>query len=72
MPNPTRTTGHQELLIRILDRWGVFYWHDLKPIVSVDTAFKDAIYKAVERLRRRGWTIAADRGLGYRLVRRGR
>ncbi|GAI63935.1 unnamed protein product, partial [marine sediment metagenome] len=46
MPNPrtgTRTTGHQELLIRILDSWGAFYWHELKPIISVDKAFKDAI-----------------------------
>lgn len=67
-----RTTGHQALLERCLRKYGGFYWADWRPFVPVNTAFRDAIYKAVERLRARGWIIHERRGRGYVLVKQGK
>ena len=71
MPNPkTRRTGHQAALIRRLRNTGTFLWADFAPYTGTGKGFRDSVYKAVERLRKRGWKIRPIVG-GYRLQEEG-
>lgn len=62
----------QNLVTNSLTWHNRFLWAEQRDRTAADSkAFRDAVYQAVARLRRRGWRISSAEGIGYYVEHRG-